>query len=904
MVCVNSTILIINGAAENCDALAVTLGKAGYDVQKCTSAKEGVAQIKACLPKLIILDVALPDKNGFVLCSELKADPLTHHIPILLTSSSFVESSDKAYGLDSGADGYLVMPTDPIELVATVRALLRITEAEKNLKETDDKLRLMVESVTDYAIFSLDLEGRISIWNAGAERLFGYTEEEIIGQSGSILYTKEDQERGFFRDKLRRAFENGKVRLEMWHVHKNGQPIYVTGVTTAVHNSAGEIIGYTKVARDITRTKEIEAKLRQSQNIFKTMADTIPALVWMTDVHKNYYYFNKVLLDFTGRSIEEEAGYDLTMAVHPDDHEAGIAKFNEAFDNRESFEVTYRLMRHDGVYRWVLDRGEPHYDLDGNFIGYTGACFDIHDKILAENKLQESETRFDLAMQGMNDGLFDYDLKNNTIYFSPRYKELLGYSDHEIENSVEAIRQFIHPDDLEDTFKTLENDLASGNKEYKNIFRMLHKDGSHRWTMSRGLILYNDEGAPVRMVGAHTDITEQKEFEVMLQEAYLKAEAANLAKTEFLANMSHEIRTPMNAIIGLANILTTTELSEKQKKFITTLQLSAESLLILLNDLLDISKIEDNMITLEEVAFDMHEMITNVITMMSVKANEKSLKLELIYPEDIVGGVIGDPLRLQQVLVNLIGNAIKFTANGGITINVQIQEGHKPNNHKISIQVKDTGIGIPHDKLQTIFEKFTQADNSTTRKYGGTGLGLTICKALIEKMGGTISVSSDFGNGSCFEITLELPKSHKEQTISFEPTKVDMSESIQIPSNCVLLVEDYPPNILVATTILEKLGYNYETATSGLEALEKFKNRSFHAILMDVQMHGMDGFETTRHIRLMEQEKNLQPSYIIAMTAHALVGDKEKCLEAGMDDYLSKPFNPDELKEKLSSLDQ
>ncbi|MDB5478500.1 MAG: hybrid sensor histidine kinase/response regulator, partial [Alphaproteobacteria bacterium] len=259
------SILIIDDTEANRYAVARILKKNGYITTEARTAAEGIAQIARAAPDLIILDIKLSDKNGFILCAELKADQLTKHIPVMLTSASFVEGRDKAYGLDNGADGYLTTPIDPLELVATVRALLRIREAERNLKETDDRLRLMVESVTDYAIFSIDLDGRVSTWNSGAEHLFGYGESEIIGRDGSILYTPDDRQKDMFRHEIETAGATGRAVDERWHIRKDGRRFFATGIMTPVTDSLGRLVGYTKVSRDITLQKETEAKLQKSQ---------------------------------------------------------------------------------------------------------------------------------------------------------------------------------------------------------------------------------------------------------------------------------------------------------------------------------------------------------------------------------------------------------------------------------------------------------------------------------------------------------------------------------------------------------------------------------------------------------------------------------------------------------------
>jgi PAS domain S-box-containing protein len=407
--------------------------------------------------------------------------------------------------------------------------------------------------------------------------------------------------------------------------------------------------------------------------------------------------------------------------------------------------------------------------------------------------------------------------------------------------------------------------------------------------------LTDANGQVTALVGTVLDITNKNLLEHELREAKRTAEAANQAKSDFLANMSHEIRTPMNGVIGMTELAMTTPLDSTQREYLTIVKNSAQSLMVILNDILDFSKIEAGKLNIETIDFGLPEVIHNSLKALTPRAHNKGLALVENLQADLPALVQGDPVRIRQVLTNLCDNAIKFTAQGSVTLAVALLR-LEANVAEIQFSVMDTGIGIPAEKQQRVFEAFSQADSSTTRKFGGTGLGLTICARLVELMGGRIWVESVPGQGSTFHFTvrMQIVRPAVQPLIERQPTEVakQASRSLQ-----VLLVEDHPINQILATTLLKKWGHSVVLAKNGQEALDMFPNQVWDVVLMDMQMPVMGGLQATRLIRSKEPVGSHTP--IIAMTANAMEADRQACLDAGMDDHLAKPFNPADLQAVL-----
>ena len=436
---------------------------------------------------------------------------------------------------------------------------------------------------------------------------------------------------------------------------------------------------------------------------------------------------------------------------------------------------------------------------------------------------------------------------------------------------------------------------SPGRQSYE--LKMVVKGGEQRSFVYHKATLTRPDGSVWGLIGAITDITERYRWEGDLIKARDAAEAANQAKSDFLANMSHEIRTPMNGIIGMTDLVLDSQLDVEQREYLGIVRSSADALLRLINDILDFSKIEAGKLQIENMTFDLQAELVNLIRPLQVSAQQKGLSLRLDMAADVPVHVRSDVGRLRQILINLIGNAVKFTERGDICLEVRV-EARSNGIVTLSFGVRDSGIGIPVDKLAHIFEAFSQADASTTRKYGGTGLGLTISSRIVEMLGGTLGVESTVGVGSYFHFSLPLGMASARENDDHLAVTTEKADQTAPPMT-VLLVEDNPVNQLVASGMLQKWGHQVTVAANGAEALLLLETGRFDVALMDMQMPVMGGIEATQTIRRREAERGLPRQVIVAMTANAMAEDRDACLAAGMDDYLSKPINAKELADKL-----
>ncbi|WP_299535196.1 CHASE domain-containing protein [uncultured Herbaspirillum sp.] len=755
--------------------------------------------------------------------------------------------------------------------------------------------------------------------NASYERVFGRAHGEITGMYMLDLVGTELYESALPYIDAVLAGEKQIFERTFTHAvngYKHVLTTYIPDIT-----EAGEVIGFYVVAHDVTEIthnrNQLSDALAQNQSL-------------LDQVQQANALLNNVLSSATGvaiiatapdgvitlfnRGAERMLGYPAEEVIGQMKEEAFSGRLNSPAIGaqataQEKAVSDLRYRRKDGVTLPVTRQQTSMLDHRQRHIGDLYIAMDMSLQRQQEAELAAARDQLMLAAEVAKLGVWVWDRHSDTLEFNRQIAEIYGIGDGRSGHvtTYDGWRRRVHPDDVGYVEAALQAALA-GTGEFEPVFRVQREDGSIRFVQARAHVDRNGMGAPVRVIGINLDITQRIEFENNLVEARLKAEQASSAKSLFLASVSHEIRTPMNGVLGMIQLLQRTQPQPAQRDYLNKAEISARSLLNLLNDLLDFSKMDARQVLLELQAFSLEKLHHDLAAILAGSPPQEGVSLHIALDGELPQRVVGDVYRLQQVLVNLISNALKFTHLGRVDVQLTRLPGSNAQQLMLRVEVCDTGIGIAPERLQDIFDAFTQAEASTTRRYGGTGLGLAISRHLVQLMGGQLQVSSEPGRGSRFwfdlpmqiEDATPLSQARADQASPHADSPAVREGARELEGVHILLVEDNAVNRQVASGLLSLCGAHITSAENGSTgvALASDPERHFDLILMDLQMPGIDGIEATRRIR---RQQDLRHIPILAMTANASPEDRRRCIDAGMAGHIAKPIDVSTLVPTLLS---
>jgi two-component system sensor histidine kinase/response regulator len=668
-------------------------------------------------------------------------------------------------------------------------------------------------------------------------------------------------------------------------------------------NAAGRVDRIDGALLDITALKQLEIELRGREERFRDAALAARFFTWELDLDRNIYTVDRPMAkkrDAQGRIVSGNATYVRSMEEtaaehHPDDRHVLIEMVERVRNGHDLYEIEARILSPvDGVHHWMLARGKVVRDDNGQRRWVRGTLQDIHERKMAQLRLQETEARLERTMRGTNDGFWEVDVKTRAVWVSERYATMLGYEPHQFAENRRLIFESTHPDDAAAIVESFDRHMNHGADAVDLEMRKHTRNGELRWMRIRGACVRGADGKPLTISGSQQDITERKQYQEALIEATATAGAANKAKSEFLANMSHEIRTPMNGVIGMTELLLESPLNPLQRDYAETVRDSAAALLTVINDILDFSKVEAGKLELETIDMDLRDTLEDVARLLAVQAHAKGLEVTAHIDPALPDMLCGDPGRIRQILLNLGGNAVKFTHKGEVALELQLLQENE-NGARVRVEIRDTGVGIPEQRLPALFQPFSQVDTSTTRRFGGTGLGLSIVKRLVALMDGEVGVTSEPGVGSMFWFTAKFARAKTANKTRVPPPA-------QLRGQRILVVDDNATNRKVMMGQLTLCHTEPLCASSADEALALMRQaatagKPFEVALLDHQMPGCDGAKLGKAITADAQLKSTR---LILLTSSGQRGAGHLFADLGFAGYLLKPVTQRDLTDCLA----
>jgi PAS domain S-box-containing protein len=796
----------------------------------------------------------------------------------------YTETVDEAINIIKELEDYFVeVQNDAIVMLFKIKQ-----DADLKLRQSEERYRDLFENATDL-IHIANIPGAIQYANKAWLTATEYTREElenltyqkVVHPDYLEIYTKE-RNRVF-------AGESPQI-IKIAFITKSGKSVFLEG-SVSCHFIDCLPENTRSIFQDITARRVSEEKIQKSFIQLAQAQQMAHIGSWEWDIPNNVMSWSEELYRiYEYEQNEPVYPFEQREWIHPDDSEMVLRIMEDVMLNKRSFNFNFRIITKNNNTKSLQAQGTTEVNETGELIKLSGILQDITERKFAEQKIAKTIKQLSQAQEMAHIGSWEWDMKANVISWSDELYRIYGLEPQQFEATFEAYLGYIHPDDRERVNKIISR-AAQDKKSFQFDHRILNHKGEERTLSSFGIIMLDKEGNPIMMSGTAQDITER----VNVRDELKRAEDTVKAKQQFLSNMSHEIRTPMNAIIGFTKVVLKTELSTKQKEYLDAIKISGETLLVLINDILDLAKVDEGKMTFESIPFKLSSSFAAMIHLFETRMQEKNLNLGKLFDPNIPPVLVGDPVRLHQIILNLMSNAVKFTKRGHVIVAVRLFSEDETS-ATVEFSITDSGIGIEPERINAVFENFHQATSSTARLYGGTGLGLAIVKQLVEKQGGSIKVKSQVDKGSTFTFYLSFKKPTKEAEMKVvEHDQIESENGASIQNISILVVEDIPLNQLLMKTLLSDFGCEYDLAENGKIAIEKMKEKQFDIVLMDLQMPVMNGFEATEYIRKQLSSK----TPIIALTADVTTVDLEKCRAVGMNDYISKPIDERILYNKI-----
>ena len=789
---------------------------------------------------------------------------------------------------------------------------VNITErrkVEKTLQDSERELRLIANNIPG-PVSRVDKDLRYLFVNNYYQRFTGIPTEQMLGRTIAEVIPKSTYQAA--EPYIQKALAGEHVSFETKVQFPSGETeiglvYYVPDI-----DANGEVNGFVIIGLDISDRKKAEADKEEALNRVQKFASRLPGALYQfrmkPDGTTNFPYVSERLTSILGLDEDylDKNPTDVFAKRHFDDHETIVNSIRRSAEQLTPWSLEFRIIQRDGSIHWISGNSIPEREEDGSTL-WHGYITDITDRKHAEFELQIATEKLEQAQAVARTGNWSFDAATGQTHWSKQMYTVFGRSPDLGALVYPEVLDAYHPDDVPLLDSAFLETMTSGTP-YSLVQRIKHKSGGYRYVRCEGRASRDEVGNINELFGTVTDVTEEMEREEALKVARKQAEVANRAKSEFLANMSHEIRTPLTAILGFTEVLrdeekriasigNSTERPEcliDRSQTIDTITNAGNHLLAIINDILDLSKIEADMATCESIDTSLIDLLRDMEGLVRSTAKGKGIELTVVYRSLVPNRIYSDPGRLRQILWNLLGNAIKFTEEGKISLNISM--GISESKPLLEIEVEDTGRGIPEDKIERLFQPFVQADNSVTRTHGGTGLGLHISKRFANLMGGDVTlVRSQFGKGSCFRLSIpvELPDGSCWVDQNYLPKPIESNpatqDAIQLDGR-ILLAEDGIDNQKLIAFHLRKAGAMVEVAENGRIALEMIdtavnNGEPFDLLLTDIQMPEMDGYQLTQTLRARGSRLP-----IVALTAHALIEDRHRCIQAGCNDYESKPI--------------